>query len=298
MKILATLNRAAAGVALLLALLPAARAQETRAQETRAQETRVPEQGLRSLPRADGRATPIRVYGPQAGCPRTIVFSHGLGGGVERRSALLEALAAKGWRVIAVEHAESGPGQLRGVFASGAPRDFLVARAGDPERHRARFLDLDAAVAEAGRACRPPQLILMGHSMGAATTMIEAGARPRFEVRGRDRFDAYVALSPQGVGYLYAEGAWRGVTKPVLMVTGTRDEGADGDWRTRLSAFEGLPPGRKRLAVLPGANHFQLGGMAGQPAATIASLVEAFAAGVAQGRLPASTTPNVEVRDR
>jgi pimeloyl-ACP methyl ester carboxylesterase len=134
--------------------------------------------------------------------------------------------------------------------------------------------------------------------MGAATAMIEAGATPRFGRMGANRFDAYVALSPQGVGYMFAAGAWGRVTKPVLMITGTRDQGADGDWRTRLSAFEGLPQGRKRLAVIPGATHLQLSGGERQMGATLGALAGEFLALPVSGRRAASAIGGVDIRDK
>lgn len=252
-----------------------------------------------ALTRADGASVRIKTYGPASGCGKTALLSHGYGGGVDRNSAMAQALAARGWRVIAVEHAESGgAGRLRDALFSGDMRAALMRAASDAGAHRARMADIDAALAFAASACRPRQLVLIGHSMGAATAMIEAGARARNGVSGRDRFDAYVALSPQGVGYMFAEGAWRGVAKPVLMVTGTRDGGADGGWETRLPAFEGLPPGRKRFAVLPGVNHMQMSGIPEGAGRVIAALIDEFAEGIRSGSLPRSRVEGVEVRDR
>jgi pimeloyl-ACP methyl ester carboxylesterase len=248
--------------------------------------------------RADGAETRLRIYGAGDGCARTALLSHGYGGGIDRTSVMAGGLAARGWRVIAVNHAESGGAErLRQAFRSGDLRGTLMRVASDAPSHRARIADIDAALSVALGVCRPRQLILIGHSMGAATAMIEAGATARNGVRGRDRFDAYVALSPQGVGYMFGEGAWRSVTKPVLMITGTADSGADGGWDTRLSAFEGLPPGRKRFAVLPGATHFQLSGT-GQAGTIIAALVDEFAASVRVAGFAPSRISGVDVRDR
>lgn len=217
----------------------------------------------RDLARADGARTPVLVYGPTGACPQTLIASHGLGGDERGLDGLARAMAARGWRVLVMGHRESGPSLLRqSIFSGGdgTPRDRLIAAATDPRRHGARALDLNAALAEATRGCRPPRLVLAGHSMGAATTMIEAGAVPRFGPPGANRFDAYVALSPQGVGVFWTEQSWRAVTKPVLMITGTRDSGADGDYTTRLEAFRRLPAGPHRLAVIDGAGHLALSG--------------------------------------
>jgi dienelactone hydrolase len=231
------------------------------------------------LPRADGGTTTLHLSGERAGCPDTIILSHGLGGDPTRTRALSDRLAAAGWRVGSMLHAESGPGSLRRILLSADRRAALIAAATDPNAHEARRRDLDAAYAHVTLNCRPRRLVLVGHSMGAMTTMVEAGATPRFGGRGQDRFDAYVALSPQGIGTVYAPGAFAGVRKPVLMVTGTRDQGMDGDWTTRLSAFEALPAGRRRLAILDGAGHIAIGGAFGPVVSTISQLIDAFARG-------------------
>lgn len=252
-----------------------------------------------ALQRADGATTRVRALGPQQGCVRTVLFSHGLGGDIEKPSELSLALGGLGWRVLAIEHVESGPAALVGLAKAPSPGEYFRARAGDPHRHQARFADLDAAYAEATRACRPPQLMLIGHSMGATTAMLEAGAATHFGSMGQDRFDAYVALSPRGAGMLFPVDGWRGVKKPMLMVTGPDDASVEGDWRTRLSAFEGLPKGRKRLAIVPRTNHFEMGGFVMPVAATILELVTEFADSAAsQAALAPSRVAGIETRDK
>jgi len=207
-----------------------------------------------------------------------MVVSHGLGGAEDGLSALGNAMSSSGWRVIVMGHPESGGQVLRSAFWSGDVRNRLIASATDPALHRARFADLDAAYREATRVCRPKPLLLAGHSMGAATTMLEAGAKARFGRFGSDRFDAYVAISPQGVGIFWDHGAWGGIKKPVLMITGTNDKGADGDYTTRLIAFRSLPPGRHRLAVVDGASHIDLSAAKDRYGRVISTLVGDFLA--------------------
>lgn len=255
-----------------------------------------------SLSRSDGVETPVLIYGAAASaCARTAILSHGLGGDENGLKPLAQAMAASGWRVIVMGHRESGREALRAAFSEtfsikGAFEQVVT----DAKAYRGRLLDLDAAYAQATRTCRPVQLILGGHSMGAATTLLEAGSVSRHGRFGRDRFDAYVALSPQGVGKLYAPGAWNAIAKPVLMITGTRDDGRDGDWRTRLSAFEQLPAGTKRLAVIPDATHMNLGGYGSQQVnRSINALTLEFLRDVKDGaKLAASQVANVDVQDK
>lgn len=252
------------------------------------------------LRRADGGETPLRVYGQQDGFGPTLIVSHGFGSDETGLSAFANALAGQGWRVLVMGHRESGRQHLRQALLSGSPRQALAEGSRSPAAHRARFLDLDAAYAAATRGCRPRRLVLAGHSMGAMTTILEAGARATFGRFGGDRFDAYVAISPQGTGTAFTKDSWLGVSKPVLMITGTDDRALEGGPETRLEAFAWLPPGRKRLAVIPGAGHIALGSNRdGALSRTVAALTVEFLDGLSRpARLPPSLVAGVDVRDK
>ncbi|MDQ2090459.1 alpha/beta hydrolase family protein [Marimonas arenosa] len=213
------------------------------------------------MTRADGVRVPIMEFIPDAtDCPPLLVLSHGFGGSEQGLTWLAHAAVNAGFHTITMGHRESGRSQLRTVLRSADRRAALAAAVEDRAANAARLRDLDAVWSHATRDCRPGFAALAGHSMGAQLTMIEAGAENAIGVRGKDRFDAYVALSPQGVGRRFPRGAWAGIGRPVLMVTGTRDAGLEGDWRHRLGAFDGLPPGDKWLAVLDGGTHMDIGG--------------------------------------
>ena len=254
-----------------------------------------------SAVRADGASVPLRVFSPEGGgpCPPTLIYSHGLGGSEKGPAELADALAKRGMRTIFMGHKESGWPQLRAALPGG--KAAVIAAAREPASHAARFADLAAALGEATRQCRPRFLALAGHSMGAQTAMMEAGAQARIDVTGQDRFDAYVALSPQGVGSAFAQGAWDRVRKPVLMVTGTRDTSETEDYSSRRAAFEGLPPGAKRLVVIPGAGHLQIGGFGPGAAAVQKHVAEAmaeFLGEAAAGHVGISRLTGVETRDK
>jgi pimeloyl-ACP methyl ester carboxylesterase len=252
------------------------------------------------LQRSDGAVTPVKRYGPQGGCGPAMVMSPGFGGDESGNAGFASAMAAKGWRVVVIGHRESGRQAFREAVFSASPKQAVIEATTTPAKHIARFRDLDAVIADLSRTCRPARFVLAGHSMGAMTTMLEAGAVARFGRFGGNRFDAYVAISPQGVGYTYAEGAWASVTKPVLMITGTRDLGTDGGPETRLTAFAGLPPGRKRLAILPGAGHLILGGNKdNEVTRALAALTLEFLSGTAGAtQLPASILSSIDIRDK
>lgn len=250
------------------------------------------------LERDDGTQIPVRLAGDWTqDCPPTVILSHGLGGDADALRWVDGAATAAGYRMLVMGHAESGPALLREVLRQGA------ARLLDPAPWRAREADLKAALAYATRLCRPKVLVLGGHSMGAAQTMFEAGAIGLTPYRGQDQFDAYIAVSPQGVSWAFASpDAWRKVEKPVLMLTGTRDHGFGGDtWEGRLVAFQGLPPGKKRLAVVEGANHLNLGGFGNRRAqAKLAAVTEEFLRQLLDGWAPTAlgAEPGLAIQEK
>jgi hypothetical protein len=212
--------------------------------------------------RADGQAVDARVLpAPGAGCAPLAIISHGLGGDKRGNPQLAAALNRAGFRVILPSHAESGRSLLRASLSGGNVRDRLIRAAGDRRLLTFRLEDIGAILGAEERRCAVPFRLLAGHSMGSRTVQIEAGARNNAGLSGRDRFDAYIAVSPSGEGTsLFPGGAMRPVRKPMLLVTGTGDNGEGAGYETRLTSFDGLPPGRKRLAVIDGAGHLQLGG--------------------------------------
>jgi hypothetical protein len=96
--------------------------------------------------------------------------------------------------------------------------------------------------------------------MGATTVNLEAGARNNMGIRGQDRFDAYIALSPQGVGTVFPQGTWSDIRKPFLQLTGSEDKALEGGPDTRTDAFNNLPGGCQWLAIVHGATHMNFAG--------------------------------------
>ncbi|NBS96163.1 MAG: alpha/beta hydrolase, partial [Betaproteobacteria bacterium] len=128
--------------------------------------------------------------------------------------------------------------------------------------------------------------VLIGHSMGAATAMITAGARNHLGANGTNSFSAYIALSPQGAGLIFPENAWADIKVPMLMLTGTRDtELGGGSWETRTEAFKNMPAGCKWLGVIEGATHMNFAGIGRSRSveAVTAQTIGAFLDGVHRG---------------
>jgi len=220
-------------------------------------------QELVNIPRADRAETPVRVFSPQAiGCAPLALISPGAGGSENGYKYLASALADDGWRAIVMGHRESGSAALRSDMRdAGGIKKGLQELVNDPAAYNARLMDIAATLKWAQSSCKAPFAALLGHSMGARTVMVEAGAGNTLGVKGLDRFDAYIALSPDGPGPMFPKDAWNGIRKPMLILTGTRDKSLDGDWKTRTIPYDGLPTGCKWLGVIDGATHMNFAGV-------------------------------------
>lgn len=245
-----------------------------------------------SLPRADGVPTPVIVYEAAAGntCPPLALISPGAGGNEKGMVYLAQAFAHDGWRTIVLGHRESGMEALRGDMR----RDHGIRRGlkdlvADPAAYRGRFMDIDAAIAWSEQRCHAPFKALLGHSMGARTVMLEAGARNQLGLRGGHPFDAYVALSPPPVDAVFPADAERTITAPMLLLTGTRDFTVDHEgYEERARAFDSLGSRCAWNGVIDGATHLNFAGIGfGARAATenaTVALGTAFLDALREGR--------------
>lgn len=220
-------------------------------------------QQLVQAPREDGASTPLQVYAPtNESCPPLAVISPGAGGNENGYQYLAEGMQASGWRAIVIGHKESGGAALRSDMRDArGMKSGLEELVNDPKAYDARSMDRGAALKWAASSCKAPFVALLGHSMGARTVMVEAGAKNNFGIKGPDRFDAYVALSPDCPGKMFPANAWSGIRKPVLMLTGTRDKSLDGDWKSRTIPYQSLPAECKWLGVIDEASHLNFAGV-------------------------------------
>ena len=216
-----------------------------------------------TLRRQDGKSVPVAVYRPATqDCQGVAIVSHGAAGSERGYLYLAEAMSADGYLVVVPGHAESGPRALQSHMHGLSLRDGLARLLTDPAAYQGRFLDIAVARAWAQGECTAQPSVLMGHSMGAATVMMQAGAFSTFSPALLPPFTAYVALSPQGVGLLFPEDAWRNISAPVLSITGTQDTELGGEsWGGRTQPFESMPPGCKWLGVIDGATHMNFAGL-------------------------------------
>lgn len=249
-----------------------------------------------NVPRADGHQTPLLVYdavGVGHGCAPLAVISHGAGGSEHGYAYLAQAMARMGYTTVVMGHRESGRNVLRDDIRAHGVHGGLEALVGNPQAESARLLDVGAALRWADARCKAPFKVLLGHSMGAETVMLEAGAKNMIGLvsppAGLDRFDAYVALSPEGPGLVFPEKAWAGVHAPVLILTGTEDRALSGSYETRLVLWKDMPGakgGCQWLGVVDGATHMNFAGR-GPEASKVDPMVTAtiasFLSGVRSG---------------
>lgn len=253
-----------------------------------------------TLHRRDGRAIDITIDEPAVmACRGIALISPGAGGSAQGYRYLGEAMASLGYLSVVIGHPESGRRALREHIRGQGLRDGLADLITEPQAYEGRFMDIAAARHWASARCRGRDAVLIGHSMGAATTMIEAGARNRLGLNGADAFTAYIALSPQGSGSIFPEHAWTDIRKPTLLLTGTRDNELGGaSWETRTEAFASLPAGCKWLGVIDGATHmhFAGNGMSQRTEALVTQTIAAFLEGRRRGDCaPPARTRGIEL---
>ncbi len=214
-----------------------------------------------------GRDVPVRLYLPAGDAPvPLVVFSHGIGGSRFGYSHLGRHWAAHGWASLHLQHAGSDRDLWRGSVWG--LLDRLRDAATDAEAvdrvHDLRFaLDrvLDGPVGERLDAAR---VVAAGHSYGANTTLLAAGARVvrggRPVVLRDERVRAAIVLSaPPFYGESSFEPILGGVDVPSLHVTATGDDiRIPGFWSgvdDRIAVFDAIGGRPKALAVFEGGSH-------------------------------------------
>ena len=229
------------------------------------------------------RDVPVRVRWPQsdrqnAALP-VVLFSHGLGGTRDGGTVWGEAWAAAGFVVVHIQHPGSDLAAVSRTATSFSDKAGLRAAAGAAQLF-ARLQDVGFVLsqislrheAQLGRwaTVRPSAVGMSGHSFGAHTTLGMAGQRyPGFEGISEQRLASFIAFSPTVPSVGDAQQAFGRLSRPVLTLTGTRDEDVLGNGATpdkRIAVFPALPPGGKAQLVLQDADHMTFGGQIGRAA--------------------------------
>lgn len=214
------------------------------------------------------RAVPVRVYWPQGGGQTDtgplplLVFSHGIGGSRRGYSYIGQHLATHGIASLHVQHVGSDRALWSGSLFSLAGR---LSKAADTHEALARTLDvrfaLDRLLAEPASRIDASRLAVAGHSYGANTSLLLAGAAvPGYQDLAEPRFKAAVFISaPPLHGVDEPEKALAAIQLPTLHITCTEDvirvPGYYSEARERVELFERTGSRAKWLAVFSGGSH-------------------------------------------
>lgn len=224
------------------------------------------------------RAVPIKVHLPRtADRHPVLVLSHGGGGNWDANFAQARHLASHGYVVLALEHVGSNTEVMQRAQRYLAN---LQAMTRDAAEVLGRPQDVSFAIDQAMRWNVQHEALrgrfdlehvgVLGHSFGAYTALVVAGARPALDWLqppvapgrglGPDLRDARircgVALSPQGPGEpFFSEASFASLKVPMLGISGSLDQQQQAGPENRRRGFELWPAGGKTLVWLNNADH-------------------------------------------
>jgi len=262
---------------LLVVLCAALLAAPTRAQDAAPAAAAAPAAGTSYstldrdwLDAARERRVPVRLYLPDAASADRpaplIVFSHGIGGSRDGYSYLGRFWASQGYASLHLQHV----GSDRQLWF-GNPFEMVARLQGAAQEAEAvaRVRDLSFALDQLLRSELAPRLdgqriVAAGHSYGANTTLLAAGARVQRNGEQLDLSDsrikaAIVLSAPPFYGEASPAQILGPIRVPSLHVTATEDiiripgyySGADD----RVAVFDATGSARKTLAVFSGGSH-------------------------------------------
>ena len=204
-----------------------------------------------TLTHDDGRQVPLDIWAPATGGPFPLMpFSHGANSRADKYENLCRPLAAMGFVVVGITHADSpdhpGGGKIQMTRGSAM-----------------RLQDMRALIRRRAEWGGDPnaKVIAAGHSYGALIAQILAGARVDAEDTGPAPEDADVlaalAYSPPGQWTGIPANSWQTVNKPMLVQTGTADvlPGLADVWEKHRLSFD-TTPAPAALFVGEGVDHY------------------------------------------
>ena len=217
------------------------------------------------------RSVPVRFYLPNkdlsAGKIPLIIFSHGIGGSRYGYSYLGRAWARDGFASLHLQHV----GSDRRLWLSGSPFDLVnrLHKAARDSEAIARAEDLRFALDQAlsgdlGSFLDGDRVIAAGHSYGANTTLLVAGAQVERQGQLLDLRDArlraaIIISAPPFYGALSSQQILEPIHIPSLHITATNDvidiPGYFSETVDRIEIFENVGSRDKMLAVFAGGSH-------------------------------------------
>lgn len=223
-----------------------------------------------------GREVPLRLYWPKAVAADArlplVVFSHGLGGSRQGYSYLGQYWASQGVAALHVQHVGSDRRIWMGNPLGLVSRLQDAAQAAEAE---ARALDVRFALdhlldSERGARIDRERIAVAGHSYGANTSLLLAGARVARTGDGpggdaaaplRDpRIKAAILISaPPFHGHADTAAIVGAIRIPTLHITATEDvirvPGYYSEAADRVALFEATGSASKELVVFAGGSH-------------------------------------------
>ncbi len=227
------------------------------------------------------RDVPVKIYYPEThGAPApgkfpVVLFSHGLGGTREGYAYLGQAWAAHGYVSVHVQHLGSDDRAYKGTLQ---PLRKMRQAMMDPANRTNRPLDVRFALTTLTALSTDPGFALAGHldlsevgvaghSFGAHTTMVLAGAAfgngppPVHD----PRIKAAVAMSTPIIDRSLAFTSFAGVTIPVFHMTGTKDvvrvlQGPGAKASDRRIPFDQTAHATAYLLTFEGGDHLVFSG--------------------------------------
>lgn len=216
------------------------------------------------------RLVPVRLYLPADASAiqplPLVVFSHGIGGSRRGYSYLGRHWASQGYASLHLQHVGSDRGvwmgnplALPGRLQAAAQESEATARVGD----LSFALDQLLASPLAGRI-DARRIVAAGHSYGANTTLLAAGAQVERDGRPlnlRDpRIQAAIVISaPPFYGESRPEKVLGSIRVPSLHITATEDvirvPGYFSPAADRVAVFDATGGPAKTLAVFEGGSH-------------------------------------------
>lgn len=195
-----------------------------------------------------------------------VIFSHGLGGARDRYSYLGQYWASKGVASLHLQHVGSDRQVWQG---SRITLPLRLRKAAGDEEALARVADVKFALSKllqspAATLIDPQHLIIAGHSYGANTAMLIAGAeveRNKQRIKLQDpRFSAAILISaPPFYSTQKLDDILDKIKIPTLHITTTKDEitvpGFYSAPEDRLELFKATGSDYKLLAVFYGGSH-------------------------------------------
>lgn len=196
-----------------------------------------------------------------------VVFSHGLGGSREGYSYLGSNWAARGYASLHIQHAGSdsrlwggSPFEIVSRLQAAATEKEALDRVRD-----LRFaLDQVLAAPDLAGALDPARIVAAGHSYGANTVLLAAGAvfdRPggRLSYAEPRLAGAIVISAPPFHGEADGEAVVGPIGIPTLHITATGDEirlpGYQSGYEDRVRVFAATGSPRKALVVFRDGSH-------------------------------------------